>query len=87
MLSLNWTQIFTDIRRKEFHCKGIQGRGATIQNESFILDSNRMREKSFVVIARSSFATKQSDNLLKSLKARLLRYARNDRALDFSASW
>jgi len=50
------------------------------------LDSNRMLKISFVVIARSAFATKQSDNLLKSLKARLLRYARNDLSAGFSAN-
>ena len=40
-----------------------------------------MLKNSFVVIARSPAlrgTTKQSDNLLKSSKARLLRYARND---------
>jgi len=47
---------------------------------------NRMRKKSFVVIARRAFATKQSDKLLKSLKARLLRYARNDLSVGFSAN-
>ena len=45
-----------------------------------------MRKKSFVVIARSAFARKQSDNLLKSLKARLLRFARNDLSGGFSAN-
>ena len=45
-----------------------------------------MLKNSFVVIARSAFAMKQSDNLLKSLKARLLRYARNDLSAGFSAN-
>jgi hypothetical protein len=45
-----------------------------------------MRKKSFVVIARSPAlrgTTKQSDNLLKFLKARLLCYARNGLSVGF----
>jgi hypothetical protein len=38
----------------------------------------RHAEKSFAVLARSAFAMKQSDNLFKSLKARLLHCVRND---------
>jgi hypothetical protein len=60
--------------------------GAKKEEEHSHFSSNRMRKKSFVVIARSAFAAKQSDNLLKSLKARLLRYARNDLSLGFSAN-
>jgi hypothetical protein len=45
-----------------------------------------MRKKPLAVISRSDFATKQSDNLLNSLKARLFRYARNDLSAGFSAN-
>jgi len=50
---------------------------------------SRRRKKSLVVIVRSPAlrgTTKQSDNLLNSLKSRLLRYARNDLSVGFSAN-
>jgi len=54
-----------------------------ITDLQYKFNSNGMRKKSFIVIARSALATKQSNNLLKSLKARLLRYARNDLSVVF----
>jgi len=59
---------------------------------SLLQSSSRMRKRSFVVIAipprRDALrgTAKQSDNLLKSLEARLLRYARNDLSLGFPAN-
>jgi len=51
------------------------------KGRSLLQSSNRMRKRSLVVVAvpprRDALrgTTKQSDNLLKSLEARLLRYA------------
>ena len=47
----------------------------------------RLLKKHFLFISMSAFATKQSDNLMKSLKAGLLRLARNDRSVGFPANF